>query len=97
MPVRERFDDNRSDFSLRSISIELTYIPRNLFSNIHASKTSHFKNSLNFLSVPNQRDFQSLKIPNLCEYGCTVCDIIIFWLFLLLFHLIQQAHDLNAF
>src|SRR3989344_7447284 len=75
IPGRADFTMTRSDFSFRSISIDAVYVPRSFLTKYARMRVSPFRKSLNFLLMPNQRDFQSLMMPSRCEYGCTVCDM----------------------
>ena len=51
-------------------NLYLSLLSKNFLSN-----TSPFKFVAKLSLLPNQRDLQPLIIPNLCEYGFTICVI----------------------
>src|SRR3989338_8841289 len=76
-PGRDVFMMTRTDFSLRSISTEVTYAPRKRFLRkrlIAASTQTLWRYFAG--DFENQRDFQSRMMPRRCAYGCTVCVIL---------------------
>src|SRR6185312_11401247 len=76
-PGREVLMRMRIAFCARSISTEVTYMPRRRFlrkRRIAESTITFVRYSSGVLA--NQRDFQSRMTPRRCAYGCTVCVIL---------------------
>src|SRR3989344_1696526 len=79
IPGREVLMRMRMACLVRSISTDVTYMPRRRFFKKLRMVVSIITFSRYCFGVPaNQRDFQSRMTPRRCAYGCTVCVIKLF-------------------